>query len=191
MGDKMAYLPITMYGDKILRKKAGLVKEVSNEDIKLIKDMFDTMHNASGVGLAANQVGVNKSIFVIDLSGVEGHEDEKPMVFINPKIIERSKEKSVVEEGCLSIPDVRGKIERSQSVKITYQDYDLKQHTIEAFEILARAIQHEYDHLQGIMIVDYLDEDEKKKVQDTLKKIKEREIEVDYPITENKDYQLK
>jgi peptide deformylase len=83
------------------------------------------------------------------------------------------------------------KIERPQSVKITYQDYDLKQHTIEAFEILARAIQHEYDHLQGIMIVDYLDEDEKKKAQETLKKIKEREIEVDYPITENKDYQLK
>ncbi|MGE5846696.1 MAG: peptide deformylase, partial [Ignavibacteria bacterium] len=65
----MAYLPITMYGDKILRKKTGLVKEVSNEDIKLIKDMFETMHNANGVGLAANQVGVNKSIFVIDISG--------------------------------------------------------------------------------------------------------------------------
>lgn len=187
----MAYLPITMYGDKILRKKTGLVKEVSNEDIKLIKDMFETMHNANGVGLAANQVGVNKSIFVIDISGVEGHEDVKPMVFINPKIIERSKEKSVVEEGCLSIPDVRGKIERPQSVKITYQDYDLKQHTIEAFEILGRAIQHEYDHLQGILIVDYLNEDEKKKAQEILKKIKEREIEVDYPITENKDYQLK
>lgn len=187
----MALLPITIYGDKMLRKKTGLVKEISNEDIKLIKDMFETMHNANGVGLAANQVGVNKSIFVVDLSGVEGHEDAKPMVFINPRIVERSKEKSVIEEGCLSLPDVRGKIGRPESIKITYQDYDLKEHTIEAYEILARAIQHEYDHLQGILIVDYLNEEEKKIVQDTLRKIKEREIEVDYPITENKDYQLK
>ncbi|HVO75013.1 MAG TPA: peptide deformylase [Ignavibacteriaceae bacterium] len=187
----MTYLPITMYGDKILRKKTGQVKEITNEDIKLIKDMFDTMHNANGVGLAANQVGSNKSIFVIDISGVEGHEDEKPMVFINPKIVERSEDKTVIEEGCLSIPDVRGRIERPKSVKITYQDYDLNEHTIEAYEILARAIQHEYDHLQGTLIIDYLNEEEKKKVQDILKKIKEREIEVDYPITENKDYQLK
>lgn len=187
----MALLPITVYGDKILRKKAALVKEISNEDIKLIKDMFETMHNANGVGLAANQVGVDKSIFIVDISGIEGHENVKPMVFINPKIVERSKDKSVVEEGCLSIPDVRGEIERPKSIKITYQDYDLKEHTIEAYEILARAIQHEYDHLKGILIVDYLEEEEKKKFQETFRKIKEREILVDYPVTEYKDYQLK
>jgi peptide deformylase len=187
----MALLPITVYGDKILRKKTSPVKDISNEDIKLIKDMFETMHNANGVGLAANQVGADKSIFIVDVSGVEGHEKTKPMVFINPKITERSEEQSVIEEGCLSLPDIRGKIKRPESVKIIYHDYDLKEQTIEANEILARVIQHEYDHLQGILIVDHLEGEEKKNFQETFRKIKEREIEVDYPITENKDYQLK
>ena len=83
----MKLLPVTMFGDKILRKKVDNLDEVNNETVELITNMFDTMHNASGIGLAANQVGANKSIFIVDLSKVEEYEDSKPIVFINPKII--------------------------------------------------------------------------------------------------------
>ena len=101
----MAILPITVCGDKILRKKAAKVTTVNNELIRLISDMFETMHNANGIGLAANQIGSNKQIFVVDISMVEGYEDTKPLALINPKIIAKSEELSVYEEGCLSIPD--------------------------------------------------------------------------------------
>jgi len=92
----MPLLPITLFGDKILRKKTSKVTEVDNKTIELIKNMFATMRNANGIGLAANQVGADKAIFVVDISAVEDHEDSKPMTIINPKIIERSEEKKVV-----------------------------------------------------------------------------------------------
>src|SRR5690606_10195278 len=115
----MAILPITVYGDKILRKKTELVKEVDMQVIELIKNMFETMRNANGIGLAANQIGADKSIFVIDISGVEGSENIKPMVFINPEILERSEETIPIEEGCLSLPDLRYDVVRPKRVKVT------------------------------------------------------------------------
>jgi len=90
----MAVLPVTLYGDRILRKKIDEVKEVDLETIELIKNMFDTMNNANGIGLAANQVGVNKKIFIVDISNVEDFEDQKPVVFVNPKITKYSEEKN-------------------------------------------------------------------------------------------------
>ena len=186
----MALLPITLIGDKILRKKAAPVKEIDMKTIELIKDMFDTMRNASGIGLAATQVGADKSIFVIDISVVEGHEDTKPIVFINPKIIHRSEKKKVIEEGCLSIPDIRADVERPEAVTITYYDTDMKDCAIEADGLLARVIQHEYDHLQGILFTDLIDSELKKKLNKEIIKIKKRKIEVQYPVTESIDYQL-
>ncbi len=106
----MSILPVTVCGDKILRKKAAKVTKVDNSIIKLISDMFETMHNANGIGLAANQVGSNKRIFVVDISMVEDYEDTKPLTLINPKIISRSKETISYEEGCLSIPDQRADV---------------------------------------------------------------------------------
>jgi peptide deformylase len=187
----MALLPITLYGDKILRKKAKKVEEVDYKTIELIKNMFDTMRNAHGVGLAANQVGSDKSIFVVDISVIEGCEHIKPMAFINPRIIFFSEEKSVIEEGCLSIPDVRFDIARPELIKIAYQDTDLIEHELEADDHYARVLQHEYDHLQGVLFTDRVTEKQRSKIVKDLKKIRERDLEFEYPVTDNTDYQLK
>ncbi len=187
----MALLPISLFGDKILRKKVDEVKEVDLKTIELIKNMFDTMRNANGVGLAANQVGVNQSLFVVDISPVEGYESYKPAVIINPQIIFSSSEKTFMEEGCLSIPELKAEVERSEIIKLKFQDTDLVEHEIEIDDLLARVMQHEYDHLQGVLFIDKLDDKIRKSMNDALIKIKRRTIDVDYPITENADYQLK
>lgn len=180
----MTLIPVNQYGDKILRKKAQPVQKIDAELVTFVKDMFETMHNASGVGLAANQVGSNKSVFVVDISVIKEYPDEKPRVFINPKIIERSEETISYEEGCLSIPDVRADVVRPKKVKIAFKDLDFNDQVIEADEFLARVIQHEYDHLQGVFFTDRINEREQKKLKRDLIKIKNRKIEVDYPVTE-------
>lgn len=180
----MTLLPITLYGDKILRKKTSKVTEVDNKTFELIRNMFATMRNANGIGLAANQVDADKQIFVLDISGIEGYEGTKPMTIINPIILERSEKKNKMEEGCLSIPDVRAELERPEEITIVYQDIDLKEHTIKVKDVLARVMQHEYDHLQGILFVDYLTNEEKKKFKKDLENIKKRKMEIDYPVTE-------
>ena len=186
----MAILPITVCGDKILRKKAAKVLKVDAKIIKLIDDMFETMHNANGIGLAANQVGANKRIFVVDISKVEEYEDVKPLALINPKIIEKSEEIISYEEGCLSIPDQREDVIRPKKITIEFQDIDLNTHTIEADDLLARVMQHEYDHLLGILFTDLVDEETKKRLKKPLNKIKKRKIEVDYPISQSEEYRI-
>ncbi len=187
----MALLPITLIGDKILRKKAEKVEEVDLNIIELIKNMFDTMRNANGIGLAATQVGADKSIFVVDISPVEDYEDTKPIVLINPKITKRSGETVIMEEGCLSIPDIRADVERPESITITYFDTDMKEHTVEADDLLARVFQHEYDHLQGILFTDLISDNMKKKLKKDINNIRNRKVNIDYPVTEDINYQLK
>jgi len=186
----VAILPITMFGDKILRKKVKKVKTVNNEINELITNMFDTMRNASGIGLAANQIGANRSIFIIDISNVEEHEDFKSLVFINPKIVKHSEEHIVFEEGCLSIPDIRGDVERPESITIEYQDAEFKKQTMDADNLLARVIQHEFDHLLGILFTDLVDDEMKKRFKKPLTKIKKRKVDIAYPISKTIDYQL-
>lgn len=182
----MAILPITIYGDEILKKQTNPVQQVDDKIVGLIRDMFETMRNASGVGLAANQVGVDKSIFVIDLKPVEGYEDSKPVVMINPEIILRSEEQVIYEEGCLSLPNLHAEVERPEIIKIKYLDTDEKEHEIEADEFFARVILHEYDHLLGKMIPDRVDKEIKASLKDDLILIKERKAVANYPITEKK-----
>jgi peptide deformylase len=186
----MPLLPVTLYGDKILRKKTSKVSEVNNKTIELIKNMFATMRNANGVGLAANQVGADKAIFVVDISAVEDYEDSKPMTIINPRIVRRSDEKIEMEEGCLSIPEIRAKIERPKEITITYQDIDLKEHTVKVGDVLARVMQHEYDHLQGILFTDYFTTEDKKKIKPQLEEIKNRKKTIDYPVSHDVAYRL-
>ena len=186
----MSVLPVTLYGDKILRKKAERVEEVEFETIELIQNMFETMRNDNGIGLAANQVGSDKDIFVVDISVVEGYEKVKPIAFINPEIIEKSDEKVIMEEGCLSIPDVRADVERPEKIKIKYNDSDMNEIILEADELLSRVIQHEYDHLQGILFTDLISEDVLKKLKRDLRKIKHRKFNPEYPVSESFDYQL-
>lgn len=180
----MAILPITIFGDKILREKTKDFENIDGNTITLIQDMFETMRNADGIGLAANQVGVDKSIFIIDLSPVEGFEKLKPMVFINPKIIERSTELIKMDEGCLSIPYLKAPVERPEAIKIQFLDTDEKMQELDADGYLARVIQHEFDHLIGKVYTDRVDPVIKKKLKDDLLRIRRHQIDVDYPIAE-------
>jgi peptide deformylase len=186
----MPLIPITVYGDKILRKKTSIVTDINDKTVGIIADMFETMRNANGVGLAANQIGLNKQIFVIDISPVEGYERYKPIAMINPKIVSKSDETVGIEEGCLSIPDLRAEVIRPKSIFVSFFDVNMKEHTIEADELFSRVIQHEYDHLQGILFIDYLDDELKKRYKKHLEKIKKRKIDIDYPVSETADYQL-
>jgi peptide deformylase len=179
-----------MFGDKILRKKVERVTDVDNEIIELISNMWETMKNAKGVGLAASQVGADKKIFIVDLSGVEGYEETKPTVFINPEIVEYSEEQVIIEEGCLSIPDIRADVERAEEITIKYFDTDMKEKVLNADDLMARVIQHEYDHLCGILFTDLVDDQTTKKIKKSLQRIRARKIEVSYPVSENIDYQL-
>lgn len=180
----MDVLPITIYGDKILRKKVELVKDIDFQTIKEIKAMFTTMRNANGIGLAANQVGLDKAIFVIDVSPVEGYEKIKPVVMINPKIAAVSDEQWEMEEGCLSVPNLRAEVIRPKMIKVVYLDTDMKEQSLEADELFARVIQHEYDHLEGRFFTDRVDDATKKKIKKELIMIRHRKVDVDYPITE-------
>lgn len=180
----MAILPITVYGDEILRKKTNPVKQVDDTIIENIRDMFETMRNANGVGFAANQVGLDKSIFVIDLKPVEGYENSKPVVMINPEIISSSDEEVVYEEGCLSLPNLHAEVSRPEIIKIKYLDTDEKEQELEADEFFARVILHEYDHLIGKMIPDRLDSEIKESLKEELLLIRNRKVNAEYPLAE-------
>jgi peptide deformylase len=179
----MAILQVTQYGDEILVKKAESVKKIDRATLELINNMFDTMHNADGIGLAANQVGSNKAIFVIDLSEVKGYEKSPKLIFINPRVAERSSETIKMEEGCLSLPGLHVEVERPKSIKMIYHDLELREQTIEADGMAARVMQHEFDHLLGYFATDRVEEDKKKELKSALAQIKNREVEVDYPVT--------
>jgi peptide deformylase len=180
----MAILPIHIYGDKLLKEKAKKVKKIDDKLIVKIKNMFDTMRNANGIGLAANQVGYEESVFVIDVSLAEGYEKVKPIVVINPQVILESDEKVIMEEGCLSLPDIRADVERSEKIKIRFIDTDENEVELEADDLYARVLLHEYDHLIGKTIPDRLSYIVRKKLQKELRFISDRDIDVDYPITE-------
>jgi peptide deformylase len=182
----MSVIPITVYGDKVLREKTKPIKNIDDAVIENIRDMFETMRNASGIGLAANQVGLNKSIFVVDLSPIEGYEEMDPLVMINPEIISESDEIVTIEEGCLSLPLLRADVDRPEAIEIKYIDTDEKEMIMEADDWLARVIQHEYDHLLGKMIPDRVEAELKKKLKDQLIDISQRKVEIDYPITDKK-----
>ncbi len=146
----MAIRKIRVEGDEVLRKKSKEVKEVTQKTLELIEDMFDTMYESYGVGLAAPQIGILKRIVVIDVTG------EDPMVLINPEIIERSGEQTG-EEGCLSLPGKSAIVTRPNHVVCKAFDANMEPITIEAEGLLARAVCHEVDHLEGILYRDIAD----------------------------------
>ncbi len=152
-------LPIYIYGHPVLRKVTRDIDPNSYPNLKeLIDNMFETMYQAEGVGLAAPQVGLEDRIFVVDLSPLvnEEHSEFKDMkkVFINAHITERGGDMVIVEEGCLSIPGVHEKVSREDEIRITYLDENLEAHDQVYKGYLARVIQHEYDHLDGILFTD-------------------------------------
>ncbi|MFO7296986.1 MAG: peptide deformylase [Pseudomonadota bacterium] len=140
--------------DPILRQVSRPVERVDDDVRELVEDMFETMYAAPGVGLAAVQVGVPLRVIVLDAA--EEGEERRPLAMINPEILSFSEEKRVYEEGCLSIPEVRVEIERPASVHVRFLDLEGRQQELKADGLLATAIQHEIDHLNGRLIIDYL-----------------------------------
>jgi peptide deformylase len=150
----MALREILILPDKRLRLVSEPVKKIDAEFRKLVADMFETMYDAPGIGLAAIQVGVPKRVVTMDLSKKE--EDSKPHVFINPQLVWASEEKATREEGCLSIPEFYEEVERPAKVRVTYLDLDGKEQELEAEGLLATCLQHEIDHLNGVLFIDHI-----------------------------------
>lgn len=174
-------LPITTFGMEILRKKTKPLTKVDAKLITLVENMFYTMDRASGIGLASPQVNLDLSLAIVDISVLDDHKKEKPLVLINPEILDSHGEIEI-EEGCLSIPDVRALVSRPKKIYLKYFDFDLNEVKTEVSGFFSRVIQHEIDHLNGILFVDHLSEDNKKVVKKQLAKIRKGKIETDYPL---------
>ena len=159
--------------NKLLRQISEPVEKVGVEEKKLMDDMLDTMYEAPGIGLAAIQIGIPKRIIVMDISRDE--KKKEPRYFVNPTIKNKNKEKSIYEEGCLSIPDQFAEIERPKACEVEYLDYDGKKQILKAEGLLATCIQHEMDHLEGILFIDYLSKLKKSMIIKKLSKVN-REI---------------
>jgi len=180
----MSILPIVTYNDSILRQKSEPIPEQTDQINDFIEDMFETMYNSDGVGLAAPQVGSSISIFVIDADAMIEEDDPAlgPIAFINPEIIEKKGELIQMDEGCLSIPLVTDKVSRPESILIKYLDQNFNERLEEYDGWVSRIIQHEYDHLQGVLFIDYLSAFRKRMHKSDLKEIELGERETSYPL---------
>jgi peptide deformylase len=183
-------LPIIAYGDPVLKKKgADIDKNYPNLD-KVIANMFDTMHNAKGVGLAAPQVGLSIRLFIVDASPYADDKEEDPekqkeladfkKIFINPQILTEEGTKWKFNEGCLSIPTIREDVERKPSLKIRYFDENFVSHEENYDGIKARIIQHEYDHIEGILFTDRINPLRKQLLKRRLTDVSRGQVDVSY-----------
>ena len=183
-------LPKVEYGDPVLRKKAVEISKDYPKLSELIDNMYETMYGAFGVGLAAPQIGLAIRIFLVDTSPFAedesfSEEEKKELAnfkktFINPQILEEEGDEWAFNEGCLSIPDVREDVFRQPKIKIQYQDEDFKTHVEEYDGLIARVIQHEYDHIEGILFTDKLSSFKKRLIKGRLANISKGKVKIDY-----------
>ena len=166
----MSVKKILIEPNKLLRQVSKNVDKVGDEERALMDDMLDTMYDAPGIGLAAIQIGVPKRIIVMDISRDENKKE--PRYFVNPIIKNKNEEKAKYEEGCLSVPDQFAEIERPNTCEVEYLDYYGKKQLLKAEGLLAICIQHEMDHLEGILFIDYLSKLKKSMIIKKLSKIK-------------------
>ena len=179
---------IIAYGDPVLKQKAKKINLSQINELKLlIRDLWDTMYNAKGVGIAAPQIGVSKAVFVADFSFFKDEENffeeeliNMKQVFINPIIVKEKGEDFTYPEGCLSIPNISENVVRKSRLKINFLDESLVMQEMECSGIIARVIQHEYDHLQGILFTDKLSYKKRKYLKEELNLISIGDIEVKY-----------
>ena len=168
--------PIVLYGDKILRYSSDSYKQ--NEDVSnIIKDLWDTMYNAGGWGLAAPQIGISKKIFVVDIP-----DENFKQVFVNPIIKHQYGGTKRIEESCLSVPGISGSVSRERKIEIHFYDENWKFHVVRFKNINAKVIQHENDHLNGTLWIDTIDLKDGMRILPHLLNITKRNIEVSYPI---------
>ncbi|MDA7557771.1 peptide deformylase [Flavobacteriaceae bacterium] len=183
-------LPIVAYGEAVLRKKASPVSFDYPNLKELIANMYETMYNAEGVGLAAPQIGLPIRVFLVDTSPFAEDEslsdDEREKLrnfkctFINAKLVTEEGNEWVFNEGCLSIPNIREDVYRKPNIKIQFQDENFKNHSLECEGLLARVIQHEYDHIEGILFTDKLSTLKKRLLKGKLKNISKGNVSVGY-----------
>ena len=183
-------LPIIAYGDPVFRKLGKSIDKDYPALESLLENMFETMYGAKGIGLAAPQIGLPIRIFIVDATPFKDDEELEleernflstfKQVFINPQIIDETGDEWVFNEGCLSIPDVREDIFRNETIKIEYLDEKFEKHTKEFSGIAARIIQHEYDHIQGILFTDKLSSLKKRLIKGKLANISKGKIRIDY-----------
>jgi len=166
-------LTLRYYGDSILRRRAAEVRDFDAELRSLAEAMIETMYVEAGVGLAAPQVGVDKRVLVALQLTSPDDEDAAPMVMVNPEVTERSRDTWVMEEGCLSIPGIRGDVTRAERIRVRYQDVGGAEHVVDAEMMYARVVQHEIDHLDGRLFIDYLSPATKVLLKPRLKKLAE------------------
>ncbi|MCT7665136.1 peptide deformylase [Shinella kummerowiae] len=150
----MTIKPLIILPDPILREVSKPIETIDSEVKKLADDMLETMYDAPGIGLAAIQIGVARRMLVLDVS--KDGEDKKPLVFINPEVVASSDARSVYEEGCLSIPDYYAEVERPAAITVKHLDRDGKEQIVEADGLLATCLQHEIDHLNGVLFIDHI-----------------------------------
>src|SRR5689334_8018462 len=180
----MAVRDILIIPDKRLRLKSEAVKAIDKPLRALVDDMFDTMYAAPGIGLAAIQIGIPRRVVTMDLAKKD--EPKQPLVFINPEVVWTSDDKAIYEEGCLSIPEYYEEVERPKSVKVKFLDLDLKPQEIEAEGLLATCLQHEIDHTNGVLFIDYIS---KLKRDMVLKKFKKaaKKTDGEKPLAEDQE----
>lgn len=177
--------PITVYGEPLLRKVAEPVTPEYPELKKLVEDMFETMYHSDGVGLAAPQIGLSIRIFVIDASVAADEEPELEgfkKAFINPEILEFRGDDWTMNEGCLSLPEIREDVSRPEFIKIKYYDENFVEYIEEYGGFAARVIQHEYDHLEGKLLIDYLSPLKKRMLKSRLINITKGKVKTSYRI---------
>ncbi len=178
--------PIVMYGDPILRKRSKEIPEGSLDIKTFVQDMFETMYAANGIGLAAPQIGKGIRLFVVDGTALDDLEEDMTgfkKVFVNPVIINEEGDKWDFEEGCLSIPNIRENVARPERLRIRYEDEEGNAMDEEYGGMKARIIQHEYDHLDGKMFVDYLTPLKKRMLKGKLKDISKGDVHTEYRIS--------
>jgi peptide deformylase len=180
----MAVRDILIIPDKRLRLKSESVKTVDKTVRALIDDMFETMYAAPGIGLAAIQIGVPQRVVIMDLAKKD--EPKQPQVFINPEVVWASDEKATYEEGCLSIPEYYEEVERPRSVKVKYLDLDLKPQELEADGLLATCLQHEIDHINGVLFIDHISKLKRDMVMKKFKKAAKK-TEGTKPLSEDQE----
>ncbi|NVK27135.1 MAG: peptide deformylase [Flavobacteriia bacterium] len=180
-------LPIVAYGDPVLKKRGENLEKGDPNLPKLVEDMFETMYAAHGVGLAAPQVGKSLRMFVVDASpfAEEGEEDYEALkdfkkVFVNPEIIEEDGDEWAFSEGCLSIPEIHEDVYRHESLRIKYFDENWDEHEEELNGLAARVVQHEYDHIEGVLFVEHLSPLRRRMLKGKLQNITKGKINVDY-----------
>lgn len=181
----MSILPIVTYDDPVLREKAASINEDSSELQQLIDDMFETMYNGQGVGLAAPQIGRSIRLFITDsdpFTKEEETEDVGPMTFVNPEIVEDDGQKIPMDEGCLSIPGVREAVKRPDEIKVRFLDRSFQPQERVFSSWMSRVFQHELDHINGVLFIDHLGSFRRRMLRSALKRVKDGSEDAGYPV---------